>query len=314
MTISEDDDETPGGYLLGNDDAALLTLVARLLEQAMLRSDIDWAIKVSLAKLLHVVCRLPNQSSDLILEVTFSSPRERYGQAEVYFSLSVGADEGSLTIRYGGHYYHPGSGGDSFSVFAWSARPGVRTEWIDYSESLAAVNALVDPAEVLHTMPDSLGRCEIHVFDDDNSLLEDEPTEQRLLFTTRSSQSLADQGDDEARFAEEQVASEDDDEASRPLLIEPVTDSDRRLLAQIGPGNTYSTSAGDALGIENCDGCDVRLSTVGLFVDGSSPSTGWGNYCASCCISHGVVVGWGKGQLYAKQPDGRWKGIAGFRR
>ena len=100
----------------------------------------------------------------------------------------------------------------------------------------------------------------------------------------------------------------------RRLVIEPVTTEDHRLLEEVGHSNTYSTSAGGAYGIENCDGCGVDLSTVGLFVDGSSNGAAWGNYCASCCFNHGVAVGWGKGQLYARQPDGSWKGIAGFKR
>lgn len=35
------------------------------------------------------------------------------------------------------------------------------------------VTALVNPVDVLHAMPDTLGQCGIDVFDDENPLLED---------------------------------------------------------------------------------------------------------------------------------------------
>lgn len=314
VTEGEDNDEVVGGCLLADSDAAVLTLAGRLLERAVLEPSVGWAVKISVAKLLHVICRLPNKSADLRLEVTFTSARERYGDEEVYFNLSVAVEDDLLNVQYGGHYYHRLSGGDSFSVFAWSARPGVGPSLVDYSRSLGVVTALVDPTEVLFAMPNSLERCEIHVFDPENPLLGDEPVVERPLFAGPSTTSL-----DEAENSEEQDASdsldvEDDHETMQPLVIEPVTADDDRLLAKVGRNNTYPTSAGAAYGIENCDGCSIDLATVGLFVDGSSNDSRWGNFCASCCLRHGVAVSWGKGQLYARQHDGSWRGVAGFTR
>ena len=36
------------------------------------------------------------------------------------------------------------------------------------------------------------------------------------------------------------------------------------------------------------------------------------NMCASCFELKGSGIGWGRGQLYAKQADGTWRLVAGF--
>ena len=305
------DENDSGRYLLGVDDIEFLALAGRMLEGVMQAPDTEWAVKVSVAKLMHVFSRLPNESAELNVEIAVSSPRESYGDKEIYFSITIGVEERVLRVRYGGHYYDPRTGGDSFQVFAWSAEPGAEAEWIDCLEDIGAVTAHVDPIEVLHRMPSVLNRCEIYTFDDENTLIGDEPMEVPSLFAGSAPRATS--------TTEESPATAEDDEddeygQARRVVIDPVTPADQRLLDLVGQYITSTGSGGSAAGIENCDGCSVDLSTVGLFIDGSSGKDGWGNYCANCSLTRGVAVGWGKGQLYARQPDGSWAGIAGFKR
>jgi hypothetical protein len=41
-------------------------------------------------------------------------------------------------------------------------------------------------------------------------------------------------------------------------------------------------------------------------------SVKWANMCADCFNDRSVGIGWGKGQLYARQPNGDWRLVAGF--
>ena len=67
-------------------------------------------------------------------------------------------------------------------------------------------------------------------------------------------------------------------------------------------------------GIERCHLCQCNLTERGLFVDGSLRGQGgWVNMCARCFGRAGSGIGWGKGQLYSRQPDGKWRLVAGFR-
>ncbi len=57
------------------------------------------------------------------------------------------------------------------------------------------------------------------------------------------------------------------------------------------------------------------LAQRGLFVDGRLRNDlMWGNMCAACFNSKGAGIGWGEGQLYARQPNGDWRMVAGFQR
>jgi hypothetical protein len=55
------------------------------------------------------------------------------------------------------------------------------------------------------------------------------------------------------------------------------------------------------------------LDERGIFVDGKvRNSFEWANMCALCFEKHGEGIGWGRGQLYALQPNGDWRLVAGF--
>jgi hypothetical protein len=56
-----------------------------------------------------------------------------------------------------------------------------------------------------------------------------------------------------------------------------------------------------------CQICDRPIAEV--FVDGRTQWDCWAFMCRDCHETHGEGLGTGKGQLYGKQSDGRWKKI-----
>jgi hypothetical protein len=65
---------------------------------------------------------------------------------------------------------------------------------------------------------------------------------------------------------------------------------------------------------EACDLCLVPVPGETFFSDGQvRDHTAWANMCADCTVYHGAGIGWGIGQLYRKQADGRWLCVAGGR-
>lgn len=300
----EFDDDGGDMYLLTDQDRALTKLASHVLHAALNSPISSWAQRVSAAKLMHVYSRLPAASSTTSVEVTFTPTRQRYGPVELGFWLTVGATDGWLKIQYAGHYYHPDTGGDSFTVFTWGAAPGNAPRY-DVG-SLGVVRSLVDPMKCLRELVAAAEDCRIAVEDDENPLLEDDAIEGDQLPTEAIQREALDELDDDDSDSEENEG------ASGSVLVNPVTDADRRLLEKFEPSGICRSRAGGAYGIKNCDGCGIDMSTVGLFVDGATPNGPWGNYCAACCLRLGILVGWGKGQLYAQQPDGSWQGVAGF--
>ena len=64
---------------------------------------------------------------------------------------------------------------------------------------------------------------------------------------------------------------------------------------------------------ERCDCCGADLSERWFFVDGRVRGSGeWRDLCSQCFFTTGARIGWGKGQLYQRQADGRWLLVGGF--
>lgn len=62
--------------------------------------------------------------------------------------------------------------------------------------------------------------------------------------------------------------------------------------------------------VENCDYCQRPIGN--MMVDGRIKGrSAWGLLDLRCHREHGEGVGVGKGQVYARQPDGRWLKVEG---
>jgi hypothetical protein len=63
---------------------------------------------------------------------------------------------------------------------------------------------------------------------------------------------------------------------------------------------------------ERCDVCSVPLAGELFFLDGRLRANPvWANMCADCSVYQAEGIGWGKGQLYQKERDGRWLMVGG---
>ena len=63
---------------------------------------------------------------------------------------------------------------------------------------------------------------------------------------------------------------------------------------------------------EDCDICSIPLAKETFFSDGRlQGGPAWANMCADCTIFFGDGIGWGTGQLYRKERDGRWLMVGG---
>lgn len=61
-----------------------------------------------------------------------------------------------------------------------------------------------------------------------------------------------------------------------------------------------------------CDVCTIPLCGERYISDARLRGHGaWGTMCADCTVYHGGGIGWGVGQLYRKENDGRWLMVAG---
>ena len=63
---------------------------------------------------------------------------------------------------------------------------------------------------------------------------------------------------------------------------------------------------------DQCDVCNIPLLSETYVVDGKlADSPAWANMCADCAVYYGAGIGWGIGQLYRKQSDGRLLLVSG---
>jgi hypothetical protein len=121
--------------------------------------------------------------------------------------------------------------------------------------------------------------------------------------------------DDEEEDEEKENNMDEDNNAAEaePWVLSPCDDADRRLAARIDHSEVDKHEATFAHGAEICDFCKCDLGKRGLFVDGKVRNEiEWANMCALCFEKNGDGIGWGVGQLYALQPNGDRRLVAGF--
>jgi hypothetical protein len=83
------------------------------------------------------------------------------------------------------------------------------------------------------------------------------------------------------------------------------TDENIRLVNAREP--TYSDQ------VSECDICSCNLNYRSFYVDGRHKGDQiWSNMCTECLKGTGEGIGCGKGQLYARQPNGDWRLVDGW--
>ena len=277
-------------YEFNQHDRVIVNAAIKLIDKLTCAMVLSPAQRISVAKMQLFLSRLPRVTDDLELTVSVTAPRNYFGEIETRQYWTISVEEGQLNISGSGHFYRPSTGGDSFPSFRWAIASGMESEFIDYTERLSIVPD-IEPFEVFVEQIDFADPgYEVEIEDQENSFL--------------------DEDDDE----EEEEEEEEEEPATPPLLVMPTDEFERKLASNINARDVSSRDAEFAYGIKSCHLCGCSLEAKGLFVDGSlRTNKGTANMCAKCFYQDGKGLGWGVGQLYARQASGSWRLVYGFR-
>ena len=285
-------------YELDAFDLSLVTAARQLLTKLMHADALLPAQLVTVAKVQHVLSRLPRLSEAMEITVQVTGPRRQFEDIETYHWWTLRIEDHAIGISSGGYFFRPSTGGDTFSTMAWVAQPGEWAEFSDYIDGLGIVPDVQPFPDAVRSMDFAAFTYEIEVTDPENTLLDD--TDE-------------DEDEDEVDEVDDEDEEEEEAEEEPPLQVVPV-DAKGWTLAELVDFSVANRRKPDyAYGIKSCDLCQCSLAEVGLFVDGAlRGQAGWANMCPSCFEKHGHSIGWGKGQIYARQSNGRWRLVAGF--
>ena len=248
---------------------------------------------IVVGKLFRVLQYLPLVAMDENLEISLVGPRRKFGDHEIYHFWTIALEEnGYLKISSGGHFYRPQTGGDTFSSMSWEVTPGEEPVYNSYLDTLS----IVDDADTFENEVDSIQLNSVGY-----ELSVEDPTLEGM--------------EAEDIIVEEDSMFEGSIDHSNSWIVSPFDEYDERLAGLINKEEVNEHEANYAYGAETCDYCNLRLDERGIFVDGKvRNSFEWANMCARCFEKHGEGIGWGRGQLYALQPNGDWRLVAGFQK
>ncbi len=286
-------------YCLNRRDRALIACAEGLLRRLVATSFVKPAELVSIAKVLHMLSRLPKPlavTDETLISISVIGPHHHFDEIETYHWWDVKVEGEELSISSGGHFYRPSTGGDTFSTMSWQAVPGELPDFEDYREHLAIVPDVQSFPDAVAGIDFADGGYKVEVNDLENSLLDE-----------------MDDSDDEE--VEDEEDSSEDSETNEPVpwSIKARDEAEEKLAAIVKASEVDENEPQYAYGIESCDGCGSSLLARGLFVDGRLQNQlGWANMCVQCFTERGAGVGWGMGQLYARQTNGDWRLVAGF--
>ena len=161
-------------YQFGAEDNVLLQAAAMLLKKVACAEALRPAELVSVAKLLHVLSRLPRVTAGVEVTVSVACPRRHFGEVETWHWWDVGVEGEQLSISSGGHFFRASSGGDTFSTMSWAAIPEVPAQLDDYRESLSMVPDVRSFPDGVASIDLTAGGYIIRVTDEDNPLLDED--------------------------------------------------------------------------------------------------------------------------------------------
>jgi len=172
-----------GLYELYGVDLTVVKAAIELLEKILCAPFITPAKITSVSKVLYVLKRLPERSSEIQVEISLTGPRQWFHTQEepheVYHWWTVEVESnGLISICSAGHFYRRSTGGDTFISMQWSALPGYEADYKDFLPHLSLVDD-ARPFDLEVTLLDlSKPGYSISVEDEDNPLLEEEEEEE----------------------------------------------------------------------------------------------------------------------------------------
>lgn len=286
---------TPESFLLGPSDERILQAARSMLSKLLLNGKRPPAEWVTVAKLLHALERLPRVTEGIDASVSVCTPTRTFGEIETWHWCDVALEVGTLRMTSGGHFFLPSSGGDTFTTMSWTASPGERSRFSDHRSDLWIVPDICAYWECVERMDFTQEGYKVEMVDYENPWL-DEAREELGR----------EAADDESAGAPEE---------SSPTLdptLNPKDADEEHLADLIDLAEVRRLEPQHSSGAKECDRCGRALDACGFYVDGMRKDCGlWANMCASCFRSLGAGLGWGTGQLYARQPSRQWRLVKG---
>lgn len=285
-------------------DAELLWAAMQLLRKVMGSGRIRPAQMATLAKMQDVLSVLPNTTENVRASVSVSSPNHTFGEMETFQWWKFEVEGVVLKITSGGFYRNPKTGGDAFTSLAWGTAPGFPTEFHDFSASLHMVPDLSPFPQGVDRIDFTQQGYEIDIVDKDKSLFSENGDEEE-----KSVDGL-EEGEEKEIVAAEAGPAE---KTSEPWSITTIDTSEKWLASYVKPDQVDSREPAYNYNVDECGICGSDLSMHGLHVDGRlRGDLMWSNMCVDCFKRVGEGIGSGKGQLYARQPNGDWRLVAGW--
>ena len=99
----------------------------------------------------------------------------------------------------------------------------------------------------------------------------------------------------------------------RPKGISPMTEIEGKLEKIAGKSASTMRDVQHLNPPDGCDLCNNSIEGQRFLIDGTlrDDPMMWGYMCPDCFEGHGSGSGWGFGQLYQRQADGKWLLMAG---
>jgi hypothetical protein len=279
-------------------DTGLIARARQLLSDSIQAKLVTPAQLISIAQVDNALARLPRATDAGVISISIVGPRHNHGDIETHFAWTVSTEGEAIILRCGGYFSRPSTGGDSFTTLSWASSPGDAPQLEDYREELQIVPNL---ESLMTGVPDLLskrGGYRLTVEDEGNRWLEDDSESEESEETNLEAEDLPDS---------------DDTIQATGWSMDPVDELEQRAAFIVDVNEVNSRDAEFAHGIDQCGSCRCELSQRGFAVDARMKGQLlWGNFCIACFLRDCEGIGWGKGQLYAKQPDGEWRLVAGF--
>lgn len=229
---------------------------------------------MALARALKVLQELPAVSAPEKVSIELGGPAKRYEQKEVFPWWTITVDGTAISISSGVRHGGASADGEIELAFHWSIKP----------ESESTARGVL---------------AELGVYDEDIGF----PAQVREIHLEEAGYRL--------RITSAEAEAERREKTEQPAA--GVDESEVAISRHADFGKAAEKPQFHFSSPQRCNLCGIDLTVRSFFVDGQVGHSGeWRDMCSQCFFAKGAKIGWGKGQLYQRQPDGRWLLVGGF--
>ena len=242
------------------------------------RSDIPKAAeRMTLSKFGLMLSKFPRCDFNDQISVYLLEQDRVYDDQRVSRYWQVEFEPSYLTITSGGIFYRESTGSDSFCCMHWSISKGEAGDYNEYSAQHLMVPDLKPFRIEVDEMDFTKGLWKLEIADEENTWLNEEEDEE-----------------------------ENDVDLAITIPI-PTSEAESELVSQIDVRNiVHDGELVEGIPGNGCEYCKIPSLRLNHIVDGLNRDGDFAWMCPDCWVEHGRGLGIGKGQLFTKQPSGKW--------